>query len=380
MNKENRYLFAATLLTILIFSVAIYVAVKLPRINLIGGFPPEKVIEFEGTHLAGWKEGQKQWEIYAEAIWYTKDQSITTFEKVSEGTLFKRGRAVIKNLKARQIKYNKWTEEIEGFASVPGKTGEAASLQTLVDVDNIGSNEGRSFKNPRFVFLSAGHLLYGTKTGKSEATGNVRIVEKDLNIFANKMEIAGNSDTAEILGNVLIKKKDTSIKASKMRANFRLDRYSFSGNVELAQKDKVALCELATLENKSGDMELSGKVRFLIEKATAVIKEGTAKALRNSETRKSLKEKTVITCDRLILSTKSKDAQAFGRVDITQKEKHAKSDLATYDGKSEEIVMTGNVFFEKEGEWLKTQKVLISVSGEAFEAVGQVEAEFKIKK
>lgn len=379
MQKGNGYLLVASILTFAAFAAAIYIAIKLPQINLLRGAPPEKVIEFEGTRLCGWKDGKKQWEITAEKIWYTKNQGMTSFEKVKDGVLYRKGRAVVKGLRASLVKYNKWTEEIEAFSSPPEATGEAVPLQAFVDVANTGSKE-RSPKKARFVFFSADRLSYSTKTEKAEASGSVRIDEGNLGVFAEKMETAGKDGAADLRGNVLIKKKDTRIRSEKMRADFAADRYSFFGDVEIAQKEKAAVCETATLENKTGEMRLHGGVKFLIEKASALVNDATVKTLHNPRAKESLKEKTLLTCNALDLSTDGRDAKAFGAVEITQKGKRARSDAASYDGKSEEISMTGNVYFEKEGEWLKAQKVLISVSGESFGAVGQVEAEFKIKK
>ena len=194
------------------------------------------------------------------------------------------------------------------------------------------------------------------------------------------MEIKGRSNTANISGGVRIIKDDTKISGKKMVAYFEEDTYTVSGDVEITQKGKAAVGEVAILDEKRGEIKLEKNVRFLIEKGTALIEEEAAENLRNPEAKEILKEKTVLMCDVLKLPTKGKDAEATGSVEIMQQEKRAKSDKAVYRGDSETIVLTGNVFIEKGSEWIKTQKVIVSVSEESFEAVGKVEAEFKIKK
>jgi len=100
--------------------------------------------------------------------------------------------------------------------------------------------------------------------------------------------------------------------------------------------------------------------------------------LKNPEARKFLKEKTVLYADRLDLSTKTSNAKAYGSVLVVQNEKEAKADMAIYDDKEETMVLTGNVYLKKKDDWVKAEKVLVSVRNETFEAVGSVEAEFKI--
>ena len=83
--------------------------------------------------------------------------------------------------------------------------------------------------------------------------------------------------------------------------------------------------------NKNGkDIRLKGKVKAVISKAGALIKEETAQKLRDNETKEILKEKTLQTSDSLILSTLNGDYRAEGNVIVEQKNRIAKSDTAEY--------------------------------------------------
>jgi len=343
---KNKKIILISALAILGFGILIFVAVKSPSINLLGMAPPEKVIEFKDTKLIGRSNGQKTWEITAEEIWSTKNQGMTTFENVKDGTIYKNGRAVVKNLRASKVRYHRWSGDVEAF--------DGASA--LVDLENIASGESSSGKT-RFVTLIADEMKYNKDSEIAQAKGNVRIFEKDFEIRGSKMEIKGKSNKALISGGVRIAKEKTKITGNNMDADLSGQTYIISGNAALSQEDKLVSGETAFLDEEKGTVRLENNVRFFIKE-----------------------ENAILSCDAIDLSTENENGEASGSVLITQKEKRAKSDRAVYTSDSETVVMTGNVYIEREGEWIKTEKVIVSLKDESFEAVGRVEAEFKIKK
>jgi lipopolysaccharide assembly outer membrane protein LptD (OstA) len=369
----------AAILAVFILFFAVYAALKAPQVNLFFGPPPDKVIEFKNARLVGRADGEKQWELEAERIWSTKNQNITTFEDVKDGVLFKKGRVIVKGLKARQVKYYKWTEEIEGLAYLAGASGEAPLLEAFIDVENLSSKKNFS-GGQRFVKLFADRIFYSKRRDLAEITGNVRIFEKDLSVFTQRMDVAGIDRSAVMTGGVRVKKAATTISSDKLTADFESELYNFTGCVALTQKNKAAVSERAVFENLSSVATLEGSVRLLIEKGEALLEHDTVQKLKNLEIKETLKEKTLLTSDRLTLSTTGGNAIAEGSVEISQKGKRARSDRAVYDEKAEAIFLSGNVFIEREGQWLKTAKVIVSVSSESFVAEGSVEAEFKIQK
>jgi lipopolysaccharide export system protein LptA len=100
--------------------------------------------------------------------------------------------------------------------------------------------------------------------------------------------------------------------------------------------------------------------------------------LKNTEAKKILKEKTVLTSDELIFSTRTGDARASGSVIVSQRQREAKADRAVYNDKDETLLLSGNVFLKKGKDWISCRKVIVSVKNETFEAIGSVEAEFKL--
>jgi len=203
---------------------------------------------------------------------------------------------------------------------------------------------------------------------------------KGLDIYGEKMEVDGDSRRTSISGSVRILKDGSIVTGERLEADLQKDTYTVIGGVLLAQKDRAAAGDVATIENASGDMTLSGKVKFVIEKASSLLDETAARALRNPQARGALREKTVLLCDTLKLSSEKNNAHALGRVEIDQKEKRARADEALYDPAAGTVTLTGNVFIEKKNEWIRTSLVIASISGESFEAIGQVEAQIKIKR
>jgi lipopolysaccharide assembly outer membrane protein LptD (OstA) len=110
------------------------------------------------------------------------------------------------------------------------------------------------------------------------------------------------------------------------------------------------------------------------------MKEKSAEKVKGEEAKGALQEKTVITCNRLRLSTENGDCTAYGKVLVSQKDKEAKSDEAFYQEESENIILTGNVYMKRKNDWVKANKVIVSVDKETFEAIGAVETIFKVKK
>ncbi len=123
---------------------------------------------------------------------------------------------------------------------------------------------------------------------------------------------------------------------------------------------------------------MKGATKAIFEKAIAILKEETARDLKNPEAKKILKEKTILTSDKLVFSTKTGDASASGSVFVSQKGREAKADHAEYNDKEEILTLTGNVFMKKGKDWVSAKKVIVTVRDETFEAEGGVEAEFKL--
>jgi lipopolysaccharide export system protein LptA len=77
----------------------------------------------------------------------------------------------------------------------------------------------------------------------------------------------------------------------------------------------------------------------------------------------------------------SRDLTADGSIRVEQEGRLATGAQAVYTGADRLLVVTGNVRVrEADGSWLRADKVLISLADETFEAVGNVETEFSLKR
>ncbi len=153
-----------------------------------------------------------------------------------------------------------------------------------------------------------------------------------------------------------------------------------SGSIEVIQKNKTVFSDKAIYYDDHGSIVLSSNVKAVIKKLKNIIKKKSSEKIKGEEAKKTLQETTVINCDKLTVSTDNGDCTASGNVLVTQKEQEAKADNAVYTEKGENIVMTGNVYMKRKDAWVKANKVIVHVENGIFEAKGQVETEFTVKK
>jgi lipopolysaccharide assembly outer membrane protein LptD (OstA) len=242
--------------------------------------------------------------------------------------------------------------------------------------------------------------------------GNVTLFKKDSSIFAQNIDIDHNSKIAYISNAVTLKRKDGFLNTLRMqyksdeekliaenqveleiqegafKTAVKCDQASFftdyqkdmglKGNIEVSQGKKLAIGEEGIYSQKNKTLDLGGNVKAVFEKAQIILKKESAENLKNPEAKTILEEKTIVTSEKLVLSTVTGDAGASGSVHVFQKGKEARGDLAEYNEKKETLTLTGNVSMKKDADWVKCKKVVVSVKDETFEAFGQVEAEFRL--
>jgi lipopolysaccharide assembly outer membrane protein LptD (OstA) len=358
----------------------------------------EKVAEFTNTRVAGRKEGKKIWEFVAKTGWSSRNREITHLFGVTEGVIYKSGNPVVTQLIAPHAKAFRRSNVVEIFA-------EKKPLHSYI---NLGTISGRPSKE--WSKLSAKYLKYMPKSDQIEISGNVSLIKKESSIYSQKIIINTENNYADISDNVRLKRKDailfsdmmkyfsndekieadghvditiddkkikTRIKANHAILFSDINRdILLDGNLEAVQGKKYAVADSGIYSKVKRDLLLKGNVKAIFEKARAIIKESTANKLKSKEAKNILKEKTVLTSNQLVFSTRTGDANASGSVFVSQKGREAKADRAVYNDKSELLTLTGNVFLKKKTQWVKAEKVIISVKDESFEATGQVETEF----
>ncbi|OGC20075.1 hypothetical protein A2232_08180 [candidate division WOR-1 bacterium RIFOXYA2_FULL_46_56] len=341
---------------ILLFSVYFF---ALPKQEL--GRPSEKILEFSGSTIVGHDKGKKVWEFSSKGGWVGKEQNITNLEEVVKGSFYKDNKLQIKNFTAAKVS-----------AFRDSKIIEAKSANALIAIG----------KERKFVRIKADSLSYNPDRSESILSGNVKVSDKSETLFCQNLHIdhkEGISTARDNLRAVIYGKQISTLKADSLVMDAdEKEEVILNGSVEAVQGKKQAVADSAVYNKNGKDIRLKGKVKAVISKAGALIKEETAQKLRDNETKEILKEKTLQTSDSLILSTLNGDYRAEGNVIVEQKNRIAKSDTAEYSDKDEIITLTGNVYIKQKERWVKCRKVLVSVKDQTFEAFGSVEAEFKL--
>ncbi|MBI5701352.1 hypothetical protein HZC34_05875 [Candidatus Saganbacteria bacterium] len=400
-NSPWRILFIATGASLLLLLFVYFLI--LPKSEKSQG-TVEKIAVFKNTRVSGRENGKKAWEFSAKSGWAEKDNQMTYLENVTHGILYKDGKIITKNLTAPKVKANPSTKVIEAFAENKKQIKAHISFrQRDKDKDN----------DRNFASIRADFLAYDPNAKKTSLNGNIKIREKEISLSSDSMEIDNEKETSDFAGNVSIDRKDVflrcrllhydsneeklnaedgvrSIIKGKQKTYLNSKKMSLysddkkdveaSGLIEVVQGKKSAVANEGNYNKETEKILLKGDVRAVITKGRALLKEGTIKKLKNPDAKTLLEEKTFITSDTLTMSTINGDAKADGNVVVHQKGREAKADSADYSDSTETIMMVDNVYLKKDKDWIKSKKIIISVKNETFDAIGSVEAEFKIKK
>jgi len=360
-----------------------------------------KIAEFKDTRVSGRKEGKKVWEFYAQEGWTSTDRETTYLQDIRNGRMYMNGNLVVKDLTAPQAKAYRHSEIVEVF-------GEP--LSAYLELGKISRPEKKD--GTEWTRMTAKHLKYIPDAKRSEIRRDVELHKEDSSIFAQSITVDHENKIAHISEDVKLVRADGTLLTKRMRylsgeerleaeedvkilikegritTRINSDRAALStdpsrdmtvsGNLEVNQGKKAAVGKKGTYSQENKELLIQGDVTAVFEKAGVFIRPDTTQKLRNPEGKKILEEKTLLISDELILSTESGDARAFGSVHVTQKGREARSDRAVYDDAKEILTLTGNVSMKKEEEWVSAQRVVVSVRGESVEAVGGVEAEFKL--
>lgn len=399
MNKKKKI--QTVVITSAVILGLVYLYLFAPDVQMLKKQGSKKTMEASLITVKGRKKGRPSYEISAKKASSDRDQSVIDIESIIRGTVFGEKGTILKNLKAEYATVHQYTNLIEarGTDKVP--------LTALIDIKEAsGKKEGKK----EFSLLKAESLKYHTNT-KRGSIKNGSISNKRFKIRAGGIEINTADETAlfypfpeaetpsqhikattleSFYGRDLLKgsgeaelkldKGKTTVKADLIELSTKNYNGHMEGNIRFSQKGKFSTADRLDYTDRTKTAILKGNVKTLIERGSAMLKESTIEKIRNAETKKMLKDGMLLHCEKLSVSTNSGNASAEGKVELLQKTNRAKSDRAYFDEAKETVTMTGNVYIEKEGQWLKTQKVIASLSKEEFEAIGKVETLIKIKK
>lgn len=180
-----------------------------------------------------------------------------------------------------------------------------------------------------------------------------------------------------------LKKEDSYIESEKM--TYWTDRKDadFVGKVHAYQKEKKAEGNHAFLDHVREKIFMDGNVVLTQIKGDWLVREGIVdESDPDPEREKLIKEKTVMTGDKLEIDQRTNDAVMTGKiVRVEQKGRVATSERAVYSDKDQTITMTQNVKIRRDtGDWINADKAVFHTEDDKFEAFGsqdgQVESEF----
>lgn len=400
-NLAWKLVYAAVIFSLLVLALAYQLIsareAKFKGANTVG----DNVAEFSDIKLAGRKEGKPGWSFKVKDGYVSKNREFTFLNEVSEGTVFKDGQPVIKNLLAPQMRVFRDSDILEAVGAGDRQLSARINLGRLSResrdkwADLISDSlvmrpkekqseiSGRiTIRQKRSVLrAAAARLNHENKT--ADLAGGVSLLDNDIFLESEEMRFLGEDEKLEAAGKVRLRIEEgrtiTRVKAG--RADFYTDEkkeVSFWGDIEVVQGRNLAEAASGKFDRQKDELALEGNVRAVFQKAGDAIDDKLATEVRNPEARMILKEKTFLTSDRFIFATRTGDARAFGAVHVSQKGREAKADQAVYTDDDDVIVMTGNVSLKKDDKWVRANRVTISVEKETFGASGSVEAEFKI--
>jgi lipopolysaccharide assembly outer membrane protein LptD (OstA) len=363
------------ILAVLLVIIIVYIIKESEKINLLDTFLPEKIAVFKNVHMAGIEASGEAWEIFAKEGWTGRDKFATTLEFVSDAKITKKGRIMVKDLKARRVRLSR-NKDIEIFKKVDDKDPDQY-LKVKID---FGAFSKSPKKKKEFSYLTADYIKFNPDTKSGVLRGKILIIKEDLHARSENVSLDLNDNIATFESRSFFNKDKSRLAADSAVAFFDEDKINMSGSIEVIQKNKIVTADNAIYDDNNKTIVLRSRTKATIEKLKNIIKEGTAKKYKSDESQKALGAKTILTADQLKIWTENNDAIATGNVHVYQQDKEVRSDKANYSEKNEFIIMTGNVFMKKKDDWVRADKVIVSVDKETFEAFGGVETTFKVKK
>ncbi len=273
-------------------------------------------------------------------------------------------------LRAGRMRFDLATRMTQASAGVTvtqkGLEVQAPSLVHDGRTDQVTAEGGVRLSRGGSI-LTGERLAASLRVLRAEVSGGARLVRP-------AMPAEGDDPAADTLT-----REETIITAERIRFRWDAPEAEALGGVEVRQRDRTARAARGYYNEADGRLVLEGEVVVDGLTGDLFLSEGERPA--DGETRRTMAMPARVACDRLTLFLRSRDMEAEGRVRVTQGARQATGDRARYTHRGRSVVVMGSVHMQDEdGNRLRADRVIIALQEEAFEAFGNVQTEFKVRR
>ncbi|PRX35731.1 OstA-like protein [Orenia metallireducens] len=182
------------------------------------------------------------------------------------------------------------------------------------------------------------------------------------------------SERAKLKADRLRYKKDENLYIGN--GNIRLDydgNLITSNKLRLERDDNIAyFSEDVYLQRESGDKIKSDKLEFDIDNDILVAEDDVK--LDSKKDNKPLK----LSSEYLKVWTENDNMEAKQNVFVLYDGQEIQGESLNYDGQKDEMLVKEDVELKEDGQWLKSDKIIIYIKKGDFDATGNVQMEFDI--
>ena len=231
-------------------------------------------------------------------------------------------------------------------------------------------------KRKLYIFLLICIIFF--ITGKPEAFAIIGDIEDftgdnvEVKITGENFSGVADSDEFHIWGNVDIQKEDARLQADDVVFNSETEIAVATGKVYFTQPGTKLSGHKVTVEYEKKKGLWEGNVKLVQTGSPEKAGKKTKDAFEDGP--------VTMYCDTLSFSwAKPNRAEAQGRVEAHQLDKHVYGDRASYVASPETLTMTGNVLLERDdGSWLKCTKMTMDLKANKFSSVGSGNSQVKV--
>jgi len=215
--------------------------------------------------------------------------------------------------------------------------------------------------------LTAASVQYLARTGDVSADGGVKMVREGSTLAGRRLLANLTTKRADVRDDVTLvralAREETTVTAARIVFRWDTNEAEAEGHVVVRQQDRTGWADRMLYSEASNRLILTGNV---------IVEQLSEQQAPRSTTR--------VTCNRLTMTLKERDLEAEGSVKVTQKDRWATGDGATYTEATRLLIVTGGVRMqESDGRRLQADRVVISLVDETFEAEGNVQTDFIIR-